>query len=94
MPHDASVLGLIKYVGTVTLDKLDSQSRPVVKAFCEQAEKDNPAIKSAEMKGSRWHQSHDDPNDKEPVISIRFNDENDRRITTGHVHQDGNGKPS
>ncbi|CAN9139690.1 unnamed protein product [Alternaria alternata] len=85
---------LIKYVGTVTLDKLDSQSRPVVNAFCEQAEKSNPAIKKVEIKGSKWHQSHDDPNDKKPVISIRFKDENDRRITTGHVHQDGTGKLS
>ncbi|KAE8842951.1 hypothetical protein PTNB73_01000 [Pyrenophora teres f. teres] len=79
----ASSCRLIKYVGTVTLDKLDSQSRPV-----------NPAIKKAEIKGSKWHQSHDDPNDKKPVISIRFKDENDRRITTGHVHQDGTGKLS
>ena len=49
-------------------------------------------MKKAEIKGTRLHQSHDDPSDPKPVISIRFKDENDRRIGTGHVHEDGTGQ--
>ncbi|KAF1352919.1 hypothetical protein EJ07DRAFT_135256 [Lizonia empirigonia] len=81
---------LIKFVGSVTLEHLDSKTLPVVKGYCEK----NPIITKAEIKGSKWHKSHDDPNDSELVISIRFKDENGRRITTGHVHQDGTGRIS
>ncbi|KAH4086474.1 hypothetical protein HBH92_187690 [Parastagonospora nodorum] len=72
---------LIKFVGSVTLEKqLDPKTLPY------------PNITNAEIKGSKWHKSHDDPNDSELVISIRFKDENGRRITTGHVHHDGTGR--
>ncbi|KAF1836433.1 hypothetical protein BDW02DRAFT_493589 [Decorospora gaudefroyi] len=85
---------LIKFAGSVSLENLDSKSRPLVKSYCEKFEKENPVITKAEIKRSKWHKSHDDPNDSELVISIRFRDENDRRITTGHVHQDGTGRTS
>ena len=51
----------------------------------------NSEVKKAEIKGTQLHQSHDDPNDKKPVISVRFKDEQDRRLGTGHVHEDGTG---
>ncbi|EAT86670.1 hypothetical protein HBI56_129780 [Parastagonospora nodorum] len=81
---------LIKFVGSVTLEKLDSKTLPVVKGFCEK----NPNITNAEIKGSKWHKSDDDPNDSELVISIRFKDENIKKIATSHVHQDGTGRIS
>ncbi|KAH3909922.1 hypothetical protein HBH56_154030 [Parastagonospora nodorum] len=73
---------LIKFVGSVTLEKLDSKTLP------------NPNITNAEIKGSKWHKSDDDPNDSELVISIRFKDENIKKIATSHVHQDGTGRIS
>ena len=51
--------------------------------------KQNSEVKKAEIKGNRLHQSHDEPNDRKPVISVRFKDENDKRLGTGHVHEDG-----
>ncbi|KAH4932338.1 hypothetical protein HBI79_100340 [Parastagonospora nodorum] len=73
---------LIKFVGSVTLEKLDSKTLP------------NPNITNAEIKGSKWHKSDDDPNDSELVISIRSKDENIKKIATSHVHQDGTGRIS
>ncbi|KAF1979465.1 hypothetical protein BU23DRAFT_522715, partial [Bimuria novae-zelandiae CBS 107.79] len=52
----------------------------------------NPTVQKAEIKGTRLHQSHDNPSDTKPVISIRFKDENDRRIGTGHVYEEGTGQ--
>lgn len=49
-------------------------------------------MKKAEIKGTHLHKSHDDLNDPKPVISIRFKDENDTRVGTGHVHDDGTGQ--
>lgn len=51
----------------------------------------NSKVKKAEIKGVRPHQSHDDPSDDKLVISVRFKDEEDRRLGTGHVHEDGSG---
>ena len=51
----------------------------------------NSEVKKAEIKGTRLHQSHDDPSDDKLVISVRFKDEEDRRLGTGHVHEDGTG---
>ncbi|KAI4917180.1 hypothetical protein J4E90_003687 [Alternaria incomplexa] len=85
----ASSRRLIQYVGKVTLEHLDAESVPLVKAFCEKTEKDKPVIKKAEIKGSKWHRSHDDPNDEKLVLSIRFLDDNGKRVTTGHLHKDG-----
>ncbi|KAF2004737.1 hypothetical protein P154DRAFT_426303 [Amniculicola lignicola CBS 123094] len=84
---------LIRYVGSITLDHFPNPAlRQVVKDFCEKQENENPNVKRAEIKGTHFHQSHDDPNDPKPVISIRFKDENDRRIGTGHIHEDGTGQ--
>lgn len=52
----------------------------------------DPRIKKAEIKGSNPHNSHDDPSDPEEVISVRFKDEDDSRLGTAHVHEDGSGE--
>ncbi|KAM3501023.1 hypothetical protein MY11210_009437 [Beauveria gryllotalpidicola] len=83
---------LIQYVGTVSLDQFSNPAlRQAVKEFCETQEQENPSVKKAEIKGTYLHKSHDDPSDPLPVISVRFKDENDRRVGTGHVHEDGTG---
>ena len=48
-------------------------------------------MKNAEIKGTHLHKSHDDPSESKAVISVRFKDEEDRRLATGHVHADGTG---
>lgn len=52
----------------------------------------DPRCKKANLRGTELHDSHDDPTDKKKVISIRFLDENDRRVGTGHLHEDGTAK--
>jgi len=89
----ATTRRLIQYVGSVKLEDFTNLAlREAVNTFCEQQEQANPKAKAAEIKGTTLHQSHDDPGDTQPVISIRFKDEDDRRIGTGHVHEDGTGK--
>ncbi|QDS74127.1 hypothetical protein FKW77_009919 [Venturia effusa] len=83
----------ITYVGSCSLkDFANPELRRVVQQFCEKQENENPNVKKAEIKGTTLHQSHDDPTDPKPVISVRFKDESDRRIGTGHVHEDGTGQ--
>lgn len=48
-------------------------------------------MKKAEIKGTQLHKSNDDPTDAKQVISVRFKDEDNRRVGTGHVHEDGSG---
>lgn len=52
----------------------------------------NSKVTQAEIKGTHLHQSHDDPSDTKPVISVRFLSESGSRLGTGHVHEDGTGK--
>ncbi|KXT08416.1 hypothetical protein AC579_3808 [Pseudocercospora musae] len=89
----ASQKRLISYVGKTKPSQITKPGW-VGKAetFCENFEKENPEVKSAEIKGSQPPKSRDDPSDKEDVISIRFFDANGKRIATGHLHQDGTGK--
>ncbi|KAL8743925.1 MAG: hypothetical protein Q9190_003774 [Brigantiaea leucoxantha] len=85
---------LVQYVGSVKLENFpNAQLRQTVQAFCEKQEQQarNSEVKKAEIKGTQLHQSHDDPSDNKPVISVRFKDEQDRRLGTGHVHEDGTG---
>jgi hypothetical protein len=49
-------------------------------------------VAKAEIRGSQPHKSHDDPDDPEDVISVRLKDENDVRLGTAHVHEDGTSK--
>ncbi|KAJ4527964.1 hypothetical protein HRR77_000717 [Exophiala dermatitidis] len=83
---------LIQYVGSVKLEIFSNpQLRPTIQAFCEQQEQEDSSVKKAQIKGIHLHKSHDDPNDTKPVISVRFIDKDDRRLGTGHVHDDGTG---
>ncbi|GAB1195920.1 hypothetical protein APSETT444_005185 [Aspergillus pseudonomiae] len=52
----------------------------------------DPRVKKAEIRGSEPHKSHDDPTDPQDVISVRMKDENDSRLGTAHVHEDGTSK--
>ncbi|KAI3016057.1 hypothetical protein CBS147347_10873 [Aspergillus niger] len=83
---------LIQYVGNVALaDIQNATHREAVSAFCARIEQENPKVKKAEIKGSQPHKSHDDPEDKLNVISIRFKDDGDIGLGTAHVHEDGTG---
>jgi hypothetical protein len=45
-----------------------------------------------DFRGSRPHPSHDDPSDKEDVISVRFKDGDNKTMRRLHIHQDGSVK--
>nr|KMM69334.1 hypothetical protein CPAG_05651 [Coccidioides posadasii RMSCC 3488] len=47
---------------------------------------------NAEIKGTRLHKLHDDPTDQKDMISIRFLNEDDKHVGTGHLHEDGMSK--
>jgi hypothetical protein len=47
---------------------------------------------SPSSRGAQAHKSHKDPNDQEDVISLQFLDENENRIKSKHVHEDGTSK--
>lgn len=61
----------------------------LLRAFITTNTNQNPNVTKAEIKGTCLHQSHDTPTDTKPLISVRFKDANDRRLGTGHVHEDG-----
>ncbi|KAJ5203001.1 hypothetical protein N7449_005080 [Penicillium cf. viridicatum] len=42
-----------------------------------------------DYRGSQPHLSHDDPSDKEDVISIRLKDGDNKTLQRAHVHVDG-----
>lgn len=52
----------------------------------------DPRIKQASIQGTELHRSHKDPTDPQDVISIKFFDEDGKRVGTGHVHEDGTSK--
>ncbi|CEL05516.1 hypothetical protein ASPCAL06634 [Aspergillus calidoustus] len=52
----------------------------------------DPRIKYASIEGTELHKSHKDPTDTQKVISIRFFDEDKKRVGTGHLHEDGTDK--
>ncbi|KAI8943644.1 hypothetical protein NX059_001629 [Plenodomus lindquistii] len=84
---------LIAYIGKNTLASFENLAvRAVVKDYCEKLEKEHSIIKAAEIKGTRLHNSTDDPNDEKMVVSIRCFDTNGKRVGTAHVHEDGTGK--
>ncbi|KAE8321283.1 hypothetical protein RU639_013165 [Aspergillus parasiticus] len=83
----------MSFVGKNRLeDIVDPKLRAVVIGYCDAQEKKDPRCKKANLRGTELHDSHDDPTDKKKVISIRFLDENDRRVGTGHLHEDGTAK--
>ena len=43
-------------------------------------------------RGSNPHPLHDDPDDKEDVVSVRLNDGNNKTMRRVHVHLDGSAK--
>jgi hypothetical protein len=45
-----------------------------------------------DFRGSRPHPSHDDPSDKEDVISVRLKDGDNKTMRRLHIHQDGSVK--
>ncbi|MCJ1291463.1 hypothetical protein MMC34_003007 [Xylographa carneopallida] len=84
---------LIEWVGKVKpRDITDELFRASAAAFAENEERKYPRIKKAEIKGSRPHLSHDDPSDKEEIITVEMQSENGSRLGTFRVHQDGSGK--
>ncbi|KAK2757982.1 hypothetical protein FQN54_004388 [Arachnomyces sp. PD_36] len=84
---------LIQYVGSVALSDIKNpKHRDAVNAFCNNLEQEDTRVKKAEIRGSQPHQSHDDPDDAQDVISVRFKDESDSRLGTAHVHEDGTSK--
>ncbi|KAE8349568.1 hypothetical protein BDV28DRAFT_160385 [Aspergillus coremiiformis] len=84
---------LIQYVGGVALSDIKNiMHRDAARALCEKVEQEDSRVKKAQIKGSQPHKSYDDPDDPKDVISIRFLSENDTRLGTAHVHEDGSFK--
>ncbi|KAF2161842.1 hypothetical protein M409DRAFT_27898 [Zasmidium cellare ATCC 36951] len=80
----------ISYVGKVKLgDFKDPSLLKQVHKYCNDQETRDPRIKQASIQGTELHQSHKDPNDPKKVISIKFLDEEGKRVGTGHLHEDG-----
>ncbi|KAJ6105324.1 hypothetical protein N7523_010134 [Penicillium sp. IBT 18751x] len=83
----------ISYVGKVKpSDFKDSSHMALVDKYCNDQEKRDPRIKKASIQGTELHQSHKDPTDPKKVISIRFLDAEEKRVGTGHLHDDGTSK--
>ncbi|KKK21401.1 hypothetical protein ARAM_007161 [Aspergillus rambellii] len=82
-------------VGKVTLEQVRVENKngaqwalSVDKCATEEENAD-PKFKKLKIKGAVAHQSHKDPSDQQDVISLQFLDENENRIKTKHVHEDG-----
>lgn len=83
---------LISYVGKVKLEDLPKEWQKPVDAVLTTAEKADPRIKKAEIKGANPHKSHTDPSDPLDVISVRLLKETGSRVDSIHIHQDGTSK--
>ncbi|EEQ28041.1 hypothetical protein McanMca71_008026 [Microsporum canis] len=80
----------ISYIGKTKLeDFVDPKVQSQVQNFCEDREKKDSRCIKAEIKGTRFHRSHDDPTDEKEVLTIKFFNEDDKRVGTGHLHEDG-----
>ncbi|GAB1212655.1 hypothetical protein ATERTT37_001800 [Aspergillus terreus] len=89
----ATAKRLIQFVGKTALEDIkDPAWRGGVKTFCEDMEKEDPKITKAEIRGAEPHKSHDDPTEEQDVISVRFKDEQGKRVATAHIYKNGQGK--
>ncbi|KAI0721273.1 hypothetical protein C8T65DRAFT_228633 [Cerioporus squamosus] len=79
----------ISYIGKTTITAVETEWQPPCERALADFTKKNPTAAKAEIKGSKPHKSHHDPNDSMEVISIRVLDSDDKRLGTIHVHQDG-----
>ncbi|KAK6006596.1 hypothetical protein QM012_007006 [Aureobasidium pullulans] len=83
----------ISFIGSVTLDHVKAIGgeswKDAIPIATKRFEDMDPKVKKAKIKGAKPHKSHKDPTDPKPVISVQLLDEEERRITTIHVHEDG-----
>ncbi|KAB8256811.1 hypothetical protein BDV32DRAFT_128514 [Aspergillus pseudonomiae] len=79
-------------IGKTKLTDLPLEWQAPVSQFLDAEEKADPEFKNAEIRGSRPHLSHDDPSDKEDVISVRLKDADNKTMRRIHIHQDGSAK--
>ncbi|KAH1437678.1 hypothetical protein KXV64_007115 [Aspergillus fumigatus] len=85
-------------VGNVTLEHVRQQNKngaqwvASIDKVAKEEESADPKVKKLKIKGAQAHKSHKDPNDQQDVISLQFLDENENRIRSKHVHEDGTSK--
>ncbi|KAL3474255.1 hypothetical protein BJX99DRAFT_260523 [Aspergillus californicus] len=83
----------ISYVGKVSLsDFKDKTHMALVDNYCKEQETRDSRVKKASIEGTDFHDSHKDPTDPQQVISVKFPDEEGKRVGTGHLHENGTSK--
>ncbi|KAL4766950.1 hypothetical protein BDW60DRAFT_201151 [Aspergillus nidulans var. acristatus] len=83
----------ISYIGKCSLSDFKNPTHAtLVDTYCNDQEKRDPRIKYASIEGTEFHQSHKDRTDPKQVLSIKFFDEERKRVGTGHLHEDGTSK--
>ncbi|KAJ5184186.1 hypothetical protein N7492_001802 [Penicillium capsulatum] len=88
----ATTARLYQLVGKTKLNDLPFEWRSPVSGYLDGEEKADPNFKNAEIRGSKPHPSHDDPDDNQDVVSIRLKDGDMKTIRRVHVHLDGSVK--
>ncbi|OJD22695.1 hypothetical protein ACJ73_05959 [Blastomyces percursus] len=89
---------LYTVVGKVTFDNVKEQNVngsawvSSLDSAASDAEKTDPRIKHLKIQGAKAHQSHTDPNDPKPVISVQYLNDLMQRVRSEHVHEDGTTK--
>ncbi|KMK55498.1 hypothetical protein Y699_09507 [Aspergillus fumigatus Z5] len=80
---------LYQLIGKTKLTDLPPEWQTPVSQVLDAEEKADPDFKNVEI---RPHPSHDDPSDKEDVISVRLKDGDNKTMRRLHIHKDGSVK--
>ncbi|GFF98175.1 hypothetical protein IFM53868_09675 [Aspergillus udagawae] len=83
---------LYQLIGKTKLTDLPLEWQGPVSQVLAEEETADPNFKNVEIRGSRPNPSHDDPSDKEDVISVRLKDADNKTMRRLHIHQDGSVK--
>ncbi|KAL4891345.1 hypothetical protein BDV59DRAFT_182278 [Aspergillus ambiguus] len=83
---------LYQLIGKTKLTDLPLEWQAPVSQVLDAEEKTDSNFKNAEIRGARPHPSHDDPSDKEDVVSVRLKDGNNKTMRRLHIHRDGSVK--
>ncbi|PYI02370.1 hypothetical protein BO78DRAFT_454160 [Aspergillus sclerotiicarbonarius CBS 121057] len=85
----ATTRRLYQLIGKTKLTDLPPEWVSPVYDVLESEENADPNFKNAEIRGAKPHPSHDDPTDKQDVISVRIKDDELKTLRRLHIHQDG-----
>ncbi|KAL4813555.1 hypothetical protein BDW67DRAFT_106427 [Aspergillus spinulosporus] len=88
----ATARHLYQIIGKTKLSDLPVEWQATVSNVLDTEETTDAKFKNAEIRGSKPHPSHDDPEDKQDVISVRIKDSELKTLRRLHIHEDGSVK--